>query len=52
MTCSELYPNNASTVVYACVIMHNLLIARRPQGYLHKVAEQANPMAPDFGKLN
>ena len=27
--------------MYACVILHNLLISRRPQEYLRKVAEQA-----------
>ena len=49
-TCSELKIDNVNKVVYACVIMHNLLIERRPQQFLRKVAEQANPQDRGLGK--
>ena len=41
LNCSELIPDNVERVVYACVILHNLLIARRPHEYLRKIAQQA-----------
>lgn len=46
----ELSVLNVKKVVYAAVVMHNLLIARRPQLYLRQVAEQANPEAIPIGK--
>ncbi len=33
-------------IVYACVVLHNLLIEKRPQEYLTKISDQANPYAP------
>ncbi len=46
LTCMQLAPKNATAVTYACCLMHNLLIHKRPQAYLRDVADNHVPAAP------
>ena len=47
-TTIQLHPGHAIVVTYAAVILHNMLIAKRPHEYLHAVARQTDPDDPDL----
>ena len=44
----QLRPENASTVTYACCVLHNMLSVMRPKHYLSTVAQQANAEGADI----
>ena len=41
-----LNPANCALVGYTCCLLHNFLIAKRPQSYLRVVSAQADPLSP------